>query len=668
MTFFSPRGAFGAVLASLGLAAGAQPADTLSEITVTGNPLGVAGRIDPAERLSGTGLLLRSQGSLGQTLDQLPGVASTHFGPAVSRPVIRGLDGDRIRILQNGGASLDASGLSFDHAVPMDPLAVDAIEVLRGPATLLYGGSAMGGVVNLIDSRIPRQPVEGLTGRVDAGWASGNRESRGAAMLEGGNERYALHVDAFDREGSDVRVPASLPCTRDGATTTARRVCNSTSRASGGAVGGTAFFDQGYLGASAATYRSAYGSPAEDEVRIGMRSNRYALDGQWRLAQGPFEAVRAQASRTEYRHTEFDAGEPMTVFRNQGNDLRVELRHRPYGAWQGVVGLQAERARFSADGEEAFAPDSQTRQHAVFVHEEMATGWGKLSLGARRESVRVVSLGNPRVDRFTVGERTFQPTGLGVGALWKLAPEWQATANLARSERAPRDYELFANGPHVATGAWEVGQVGLSAERSANVDLGVQWKRGAHEAKLSAFVNRFSNYIALEATGAQRATPDGDLLPEYAYRGVRARLQGLEASGTTRLSERAGRWDLAWRGDLVRATNLTTGQPLPRIAPMRVGATLAWTQGAWGVRLGADHAARQGRVPAGERATPGYTLWNLALTRRSKVGNSEWLWYARLDNLTDKLAQSATSILTQTAPGRAPLAARSLRLGVRSDF
>ncbi len=666
-TLFS-RSALGAALASAWLAASAQSTGTLSEVTVTASPLGSDLRIAPAERLDGPGLLLRTQGSLGGTLDGTPGVAATQFGPNVSRPIIRGLDGDRIRILHNGGASLDASGLSFDHAVPADPIAVEAIEVLRGPAALLYGGSAVGGVVNLLDNRIPREPLDGVTGRVDASAATGSGEASGALMLEGGNGRYAVHVDASGRQSGDVRVPASPDCTRGGATTSSRRLCNTGSEARGGAVGATAFFDRGSLGASATTFRHDYGSAAEEEVRIGMQSDRYALEGRWRPAAGPLESLRAQAGHTDYRHTEFDAGEPGTVFRNRGNDLRVEARHRPLGAFTGLVGLQAEQSRFAADGEEAFAPHSHTRQRAVFAYEELATGFGRLSAGLRRESVRVASSGDPDPARFSAGERRFAPSSVALGALWNAAPDWQLTANLARTERAPRDYELFANGPHVATGAWEVGDPGLGKERSAHLDLGAQWKRGGHSAKVSAFVNRFSGFVSLEATGSQRADAGGDLLPEYAYRAVRARFQGLEASGNLRLRDQPAQLDLEWRGDLLRATNGSTGQPLPRIAPARVGATLVARLGDWGARLGFDATARQDLVPAGEQATPGYTIWHAALTRTIRVGEGDLLAYARLDNLTDQRARSATSILTQTAPGRAVLAGRSLRVGVRAQF
>jgi len=659
------RSAVGVAILVLCGSAAAQNEQTLKEVTVTGNPLGTE-LMAPATQYSGPGLLLRSQTTLGETLNNTPGVSSTYFGPNASRPVIRGLDGDRIRILSNSGSALDVSNLSYDHAVTADPISIERIELLRGPGALLYGGNAIGGVVNLIDNRIPREPLQGVAGKVDLGLASANREKRAGAMVEGGTQRIGLHADVFDRSTQDVRVPVTLACTKDASASFARRICNSASDARGGAVGGSLFFDKGYLGASAATYRSDYGTVAEDEVSIGMKSNRYALEGEVRDVGALLQSIKVKASHTDYGHTEFESGTPGTVFRNRGNDLRLEARHARLGPLEGVVGVQAENARFSADGSEAFAPYSRTRQRAVFAYEELGTSWGKLSFGARSETVDVASQGNPAVPRFVPANRSFNPSSVALGALWKLAPAWQLTGNLARSERAPKDYELFADGPHVATGAYEVGNPNLGKEQSLNADLGVQWKRGHHHFKLNAFSSRFRDYIALMSTGSTRG--DDEPLPEFAYQQVRARFRGLEAGGNVRLLEGASVVDLELRGDIVRATNADSGEPLPRIAPMRAGATLAWSRGSWGARVGFDHAARQDRVPAGELATGAYTLWNAALTWRTSVGATSLLWYARVDNAADKLAYSATSILTQSAPGKAPLPGRSLNLGLQAAF
>lgn len=641
-------------------------AATLPSVVVTGNPLGANELIAPAEQYAGDDLLLRAKSTLGETLDGTPGVSSTYFGPNASRPVIRGLDGDRIRILNNGSATHDASSLSYDHAVTLDPLLIERVEVLRGPGVLQYGGSAVGGVVNVIDSRIHREALfgaqGGVAGKADLGLASGNREQSGVVILDAGTDRYALHADVMSRNTQDVSAPADLSCTRGGVTSTARRICNSASQTWGGSLGGSLFFDRGYLGASLSTYDTNYGTVAEDEVSIRMRSSRLALEGEVRELGGVLQSLKAQFSRNDYRHTEFNAAVPGTQFKTLGNDLRLQARHARLGALDGVIGLQLEDSEFSADGDEAYAPYSRTRQSAAFVHEELATAWGKLSAGARLESVQVESFGTPGVARFTPGTRNFNPGSYALGALWNVAPEWQLTSNLSWNERAPRDYELFANGEHVATNVEEIGNANLDKERSTNLDVGAAWKRGAHRARLQLFQHQFSNYIALEGTDLTTSPP------QYSYTQVQARFTGFEASGNIRLLEGGHKLDLALRADAVRADNTSTGQPLPRIAPMRLGATLLWSTGPWGARLGVDQVAAQDRVPDGQRATGGYTLWNAALTYRARAGKSNLLWYARLDNIGDTLAYSASSILTQTKVGKAPLPGRSLKAGLQISF
>lgn len=666
----------------------AQPADaaSLREITVTGNPLGATDLIAPTTALSGDKLLLRSQSTLGETLDNVPGVSSSYFGPNASRPIIRGQDGDRIRILQNGGAAPDASALSYDHAVPVDALVTERIEVLRGPSALQYGGSAVGGVVNVIDNRIPSEPINGFGGRADLGYSTGNKEKNGGVVLEGGNDRFAVHVDAFNRDSKDVSVPITLECSKPGSPWTARKICNSANEASGGALGGTLFFDQGYIGASVSSYRSKYGTVAEDDVTINMKSDRYALEGEWRPG-GFISSIHAKLSHTDYRHTEFEGGTPGTTFSNMSNDLRIEARHQKIGNFEGLVGFSSETNRFAADGEEAFAPHSRTRSNAFFLHEEYGTSWGRLSFGARTEQVRIRSLGypdDPTVTRFAIGERTFNPHSAAFGALVNLAPQWQLTSNLAYTERAPKDYELLANGPHVATGAWEVGDPNLKKEKSTGFDLGAQWKSGPNTARVNAYVTRFRNYIGLTATGRSldeegnvAESGAADTLAEYVYGGVRARFTGIEANGNLRLlgsdgfarMDDAGTLDLEWRGDIVRAKNLDTGEPLPRIAPLRLGATLAYNNGPWGARFGFDYNAAQHRVPSvGARETDAYTLWNAAITYRMKVQRANLTWYARMDNITNKLAYSATSILTTTVYPNAPLPGRTLKVGLRVTF
>ncbi len=652
---------------------------TLQPVIVTGNPLGASDVVAPAQVLQGTSLLLRQASTLGEALNGLPGVSSTYFGPNASRPIIRGLDGDRIRILSNSGATIDASALSYDHAVALDPIAVERIEVLRGPGALLYGGSAIGGVVNVIDNRIPKERIQGVTGKVDFGLSSGNSGKNGAFLIETGNDKFALHADVSARSSGDVSVPIALACTNPSSPASAKKICNSAADAKSGAIGGSMFFGQSRIGLSVSSFNTNYGTVAEDEVTIDMKSTRTALDADFKIG-GLIDSVQLQASKTRYKHTEFEGTTVGTEFKNSGNDLRLQAKHAKVGNLTGVIGLQLDNYRFSADGAEAFAPYSKTGQSALFLYEEAAFNWGKLSFGGRMEDVKVQSFGNPNIARFTPAERSFKPTSYAAGALVNVSPAWQLTSNFASSQRAPKDYELFADGPHIATAAYEVGDPNLRKEKSTSLDVGARWKSGAHFAQVNVFNSRFKNYTFLGITGNSRgadaelnpvdAAGDGvadgsgeDIFPEYAYSQVKARFTGFELAGNWRLMDAASKLDLQWRVDSTRATNATAGQALPRISPLRVGAALAWAQGAWGAKLGFDRnaAARDGSAAA-------YTLLNAALTYKIKAKDADLLWFARLDNAGNKLAYSATSILTTSAPGKAPLPGRSLKVGLQAQF
>jgi iron complex outermembrane recepter protein len=678
-----PRSALAAACAIACAAAHAQATTpqetTLAPVIVTANPIGSSQPIAPAQSVSGTGLLLRQQSTLGEALNGLPGVSSTYFGPNASRPIIRGLDGDRIRILSNSGATMDASGLSYDHAVALDPIAVERIEVLRGPGALLYGGSAVGGVVNVIDNRIPKERLQAMTGKLGIGLSSGNNGKNSAFLIETGNDTFALHADVSSRSSGDVSVPANLACTNPASPANAKKICNSAADAKSGAIGGSLFFGQSRIGLSVSSFNTVYGTVAEDDVTIDMRSQRTAFDADFKIG-GLIDSVQVQMSNSSYKHIEFEGSIAGTEFRNKGKDLRLQVKHAKFRNFSGVIGLQLDNNRFSADGAEAFAPYSKTSQHALFLYEEAALNWGKLSFGGRVEDVKMQSLGHPIIARFTPAERSFRPASYAAGALFNLTPAWQITGNFASTQRAPKDYELFADGLHIATAAYELGQANLSKEQSTSIDIGARWKSGAHFAQFNVFNTRFKNYILLSATGHTRGA-DSELNPidadgngvadgsgkriflEYAYAQIPARFAGFEISGNWRLIDAAQKLDLQWRVDSTRATNIATGQALPRISPLRAGATLAWTQGPWGARLGFDHNAK-----ARDGGADSYALWNAALTYKMKAKDADLLWFARLDNASNSLAYSATSILTTSAPGKSPLPGRSLKLGLQAIF
>jgi iron complex outermembrane receptor protein len=671
----------------------------LDEVTITGRALDTRPLLTPAQQLSGAALTQRQGSTLGETLDTLPGIANGSFGPNVGRPVIRGMDGDRIRILQNSGANMDVSGLSTDHAVPIDPLTTERIEVLRGPAALLYGGSAMGGVVNVIDNRIARERAfeakGGVLGKVEvrAGGAANERSS--GAMVEAGNDKVALHVDAFDRSTQNLRVPKDMTC--DG-TPNGRRVCNSASDSQGGAVGGTLLFDRGYVGLSTSEYRSTYGTVAEPTVRIGMRRRHQVMEGQLREVGGAFEDVKFQLGHTNYTHTEYDATVANTRFDNQGNDFRLEGRQQALRLnngmqLDGTVGIQREHNDLQAEGAEKFVGPSRTQSAALFAYQTLKTSWGQLSAGARTESIRVALREN--FGDNLAQSQTFNPFSWGLGVMRNLRKGesqngWQITSHLSASQRAPKDYELFANGPHVATAAYEVGSAHMGLEKATQLDVGAEWQQGAHKFGVTAFGSHFANFISLQPTGDYRLSQgvaavqtDPGAMPVYNFQGVRARFYGLESNAKVRMvggedavlssNSAQGAMDLELRADLVLAQDLTHNSDLPLIAPMRIGADAVWSHSAWGARLGFMHAAAQNHVPNNGAnsgiTTAANTLWRAGLNYHAHSGPVHSLWFAKLDNITNKLAYSSTSVLTQTMGSNAPpMAGRSLKVGVQISF
>ena len=667
--------AFGCAIAHAADTPTTTPTTTLAPVVVTGNPLRTGDIAVPVTSLSGDALVQRRGSTLGETLDQLPGVSASYFGPNASRPIIRGQDGDRIRVLSNSGASFDASSLSNDHATAIDPLVIERIEVLRGPAALLYGGSATGGVVNTIDNRIPRQAVGAPTGAAELRLGGAASERGAAALVEAGGNGFALHADAFWRRTDDLKVPEF---DRPVAAGTERRttLVNSASRADGGAIGASWVGRSGYLGAAVDAYRNTYGTVAEEDVTIRMARDKLSLAGEWRDPGGPLKTVRGQAHFTDYQHQEIDgSGAVATTFKNRGGDTRFEAEHKPIalggGSLAGVLGVQTENTRFSALGDEAFVPDTHTVQTAGFVYEELALGAGKLTFGGRIERTRVDSAGDDAAaaaPKFgPTQSRTFNTGNAAVGGLVNIDTQWQLSANLAYTQRAPTFYELYSNGVHVATAAFERGDAENEKEIGRNLDLALQWKQGDNRLRVGAFQSRFSNYIALlRSNEPDHVNAAGDAFPIYAFKGVGARFSGFEVEGAWRAFTGASTLDLDGKLDLVRATHQSTGEPLPRIAPRRITLGAKWAAGAWSGRVEVVNAARQSRVPADDVATDGYTLVTLSGSYQRRIGGADTLLFAKLANVGDRLAYNAATI--GTVRPLAPLAGRSLAVGLRVSF
>lgn len=642
----------------------------LPTVTVTGNPLGseLFDLATPFTVLEGEELQFQLQPTLGETLSQQPGINSTYYGPNASRPVIRGLDGERIRILQNGIINLDASGTSLDHAVSLDPLFVKRIEVIRGPAAIFYGTSAIGGVVNVIDDRIPieRHPL-GLSGAAELRYGTNNDERSGAAHLDYGLANgLNFHVDGFRRETHDLEIPdfarsrrlRDLQPLEPGASEPRDRLPNSASESDGGAAGASYTWGKGYFGASYSAYNSDYGTVAEPDVTIDLEQRRFDIAGEVRELGPIISALKLKIGHSDYEHTEFEGAEVGTVFKTDGYDARIEAVHARFGPLQGAVGFQSTQFDFSALGEEAFLPPTHTRVNAGFIFEELVFEPVRFQLGARvdRQAVNADD-----ADAFGPGSSRSGTTESGsLGVVYDLTEVWSIAASSAYTERFPNYQELYSNGRHIATGVFELGDPNLEIERSFAVDLGLRKKTGRVTGSVSVFYNRFHNFNALLPTGADDGDPD-EPLPVFAYQGIPAKFRGFEAAAAIRIIERL---TLELKGDLTRAENRDNGEPLPRISPLRYGGGLVYRANRFNVHVHALRVEEQNHNAPNELETDGYTLLEARVSYPVTIPFAKLELFARGVNLLDEEARNHVSFIKDIAP----LGGRGVILGVRGNF
>ena len=661
----------------------------LSNVAVTGNPLGVSSdaMVLPVSILSGRELSLNREATLGETLNNLPGVAASSFGPNASRPVIRGLDAERVRIMQNGVGILDASSLSFDHAVAIDPLVIEQIDVVRGPAALLYGGSAVGGVVNAIDHRIPTEPVNGIIGRTEARVGGPDNQRNAAAVVDVGNGQFAIHADAYKRKTDDLNIPGFAVSNRKNqADGTAQenngKLINSSASSDGGALGASLTFDNGYVGSSYSGFNSNYGTVAEEAVRIDMKSQRLDIASEFRDLNTVISRIKMRYAHTDYQHQEIEDGEIGTTFTNKGSQASLELGHAKFGDLEGVLGMQFQNSRFAAIGDEAFVPNVHTKSHAVYLYEEMplkALGLDqlKLSLGGRAEHTTLHASAWDAKDK-PAQAADFTAYSYALGGLYSIDSHWSVASNLSHNERAPSYFELYADGAHIATNQYEVGNPNFKKERSNGVDAQIRWKDAKNSFSIGAYYTRFNRFLGLLDTGRTRGTDgsinppadangfvdgtDGEesILPEAQFTAFAASFKGLEAEGKFNL---ANYWDLSLRGDYVRASNLDNNAALPRITPLRLGAGLNYQKNALGARLNVTQAFKQNRTAENELPTAGYTDVSAMATYKlpSKL-NVEL--FAKANNLLNQEIREHTSFLKDLSPA----GERSVLIGLRADF
>ncbi len=673
----------------------------LENLVVTASPYGrnQADLAQPTSVLAGRELNLRQAPTLGELLAGQPGVSSTYFGPGASRPVIRGLGGDRLRVLENGLGALDASATSPDHAVSLDPLLIERVEVVRGPSALLYGGNAIGGVVNVITHRIhsalPDRPFQARA-EVRAGSADDSLAS--GMVLDGAAGRVAWHVDGYVRDTGDVAIPGFAESARRRAAETAEaaahgeeppteiagHIPNTALRNDGAAFGMSFIGEHGFVGLAYSGHNSRYGVPAgahahapaeeagsgDEGVRIDLRQRRVDLEGAITEAFGPFRGARFKVGTARYRHAELEGETVGTVFHNRGYDGRLEIMHGSTGGLAGAFGWQGGRSDFDAVGAEAFVPPSRTDTHALFLLEEAAAGSGTWQFGARYEQQEI-----ERRDVLGVGRDDGQ-VSLSLGYLHRLGEAWTLGASLARTERAPNAQELYADGPHVATNAYEIGDPSLGTEASVALDVTLRRRTGLVTGSLILFANHFDGFIFELPTGERaeegaagwevHADADDDHgIAVYRFVQRDARFIGAEAEAIVHLHEGPdGQFDLIFGADLVRGRNRTDGTDLPRITPVRLKAGAAWRRGALALGAEVQVVARQSRTAPGEVPTAAHDLISAYANYRLISGPLNWDLFVRGTNLGHREARLHTSLLKEVAP----LPGRDVTAGVRVTF
>ena len=667
--FPAVRPVFMLAASTLALAAQDKPAapEKLKTVVVKGTAIGgQVTAVSPTLILASADLDRLAQSNIGDLLADLPGVASSYFGPNAGRPVIRGLDGDRLKITQNGVNSLDASSSSPDHAVSVDPLAIREAQVLRGPAALLYSTSILGGVINLVDARIPdqrlaqRQSVTGRIGSVDGLRSVG-------VLAEGSAGSFSYHVDGFDKSTDDLRTPVG-------------RIADTSADNRGAGVGVSYLTSNGYVGLSYSGLDSTYGV-AEQDISIGLEQRRWDLAGKAEVAGSMVRSLAYRVGVADYAHTEFAGGAPESTFTNQGWDGRLDVELVKMGSVEGVVGLQASRFDFGVVGDHAFLPDTRNSAMATFgSFVQTLAPDQRLRYGFRIEHAQVDAAAwthdgvttNPPAD-----SASFTPASFAFAWAKDLNPSWTSTINLTRTERAPNFQELYADGPHVATDVYEVGNRDLGKEKGFGLEWELAKVSGPLSGSFSVYYNRFSSFIALQRStqnggygpdlspGHDYSQNGGDELPLYDFTSVPADFFGSEVKVNVQFIDTpVSKFGLEWFGDFVRASNTDTSEALPRISPGRIGAALHGLESGWTWRLDATYHLAQNHTAPDETRTAGFTMVGASLTRPFTFDKLSGQFTLRAINLLDQEARSASSFIKDALP----MPGRGIEAGLRLNF
>jgi iron complex outermembrane recepter protein len=642
-----------------------------------------------ADVLGGTAVLTNEEltrerrTTIGETLASQPGVSATSFGPNASRPVLRGFTGDRARLLIDGVGSIDVSNTSADHAAIINPLTADRIEVLRGPAALLFSPSSIGGVVNVIDSRIPRHMAESplhFDGLATYGTAADERSVSGVADVPVAG-KLVVHADGSYTKTGDMRSGGYVlaPELRAQAAASADpaiqelgglkgEVPNTAAR-TWDVAGGAAIVDErGSLGFSVSRYDSLYGVPIRysldpsveaEAVQLHAKQTRFDVRGDILTETAGIHQIRMRLAAADYQHSEIeDTGEVGTTFYSQGFEGRLELVQETHGEWEGVTGGQFSTRNTRIIGEEKFLPRTESSQYGLFTLQSLDFGALKAEAALRYEhnALRAqadADIGNPAYDR------SFDSLSASLGASYALADQLRFGVNLSRSERAPTQEELFANGPHAGTQAFEIGNPDFTTEKAWGVEATLKGSGEGWSLSAAAYYNWFSDYIYDAPTGEIE-----DDLPVFQYNQADARYYGFEIEGSARLATVGGfAINADALADYVRAEIVDQG-PVPRIPPLRLLGGLEAQSDSLTGRVEVEHSFEQDRITAFETPTDGFTLVNASIAWKPWGDASNTSLMLSANNIFDVEARRHTSVLKDYAP----LAGRDIRATLRLEI
>ncbi len=647
-------------------------------IIVTASPLerSIDEAITGQSILAGDALQDRLSGTIGETLKLEPGVSSTSFGAGASRPIIRGQGGDRVRVLTNGVGSIDASSASPDHAVAVEPAQAERIEVVRGAALLRYGSSGSGGIVNVIDGRIPRDMPDGNTdATVRIGASSVDAGAEGAASIDQRFGNLVFHLDGTYRRSENYNIPVEgesraqlaeegeeIPDDFD----ENRKLDNSFVDSSSLSGGVSYVGDRGFFGVAINNFNSTYGVPGghgheeeghdhddedhdeeeheegeeeeeEEGVFIKLDQTRYDVNAGWEF-DGLIEKVQLFGGYADYKHTEFEGpGEVGTVFTNEGYEVRAEVIQAERGNWRAAHGVQLRERDFSAVGEEAFVPPSLTQTIGAYTFHEFELGNIHLEGAARYESTL-------QKNSALADKRKFDLFSVSGGGDVHLTDAVRIGGTVFRTERAPTTEELFSNGPHLATNQFELGDASLDKEVATGVEAAIRHREGNHNVTLNLFYTDYSDYI-FEAETAD----EEDGLPVFQFVADDAEFYGLEVAGQSQFAS-AGKFDLSADALVEYVRAKTDSGNLPRIPPLSTLVGLEAESDRLTLRGEWEYVAEANDLAAFELPTDDYNLVNAFVTWKAPVGAQDVALRFSVLNILDTEARQHTSFLKDLVP------------------